>query len=90
MSEKIIVTTRLLDFQEESEDEDSAVNSYGWALIPEPVLLTILRKLSHKDIVRASECCQRWNDIAKDDFLWRLMFQRDFKVAIDIALKPGE
>lgn len=78
------------DDEEFDADTDRSANAYGWAFIPEPVMLTILRKLSHKDIVRSSECCQRWNDIAKDDFLWRQVFQRDFKVARDIALKPGE
>lgn len=87
MSENIKVISHTPDYEDEVDD---ASNNYGWALIPEPVLLTILRKLSHKDIVQASACCQRWNDIAKDDFLWRQLFQRDFKVAVDIALKPGE
>lgn len=95
MSEQIVMTNEMDDCDKEIDEEETGLEedsaySYGWALVPEPVLLSILRRLSHKDIVRASGCCQRWNDIAKDDFLWRQLFQRDFKVAVDIPLKPGE
>lgn len=90
MEEIIETNPSKADFDEDFLEDDVDENSYGWALIPEPVLLSILRRLSHKDIVRASKCCQRWNDICKDDFLWRQVFRRDFKVAPDIVLKPGE
>lgn len=61
-----------------------------WNLIPEPVLLKILNSLSARDILNASECCQRWNCIARDSYLWRKIFQRDFKVDPAIGLKPGK
>lgn len=60
-----------------------------WSLIPEPVFLSILQKLSTSDTIRAGQVCRRWNVISKDDYLWRKFFQRDFKVAKNIGLKPG-
>lgn len=68
-------------------DEDSLSH---WNLIPEPVLLKILNSLTARDILNASECCHRWNFIARDNYLWRKIFQRDFKVDPAIGLKPGK
>lgn len=64
-------------------------NFSNWCLIPEPVLLKILAHLTARDILNAGECCNRWNQIAKDDYLWRKVFQRDFKIERNIGLKPG-
>lgn len=83
-----------------SSDEDSELNSADydsvgnelfsrWSLIPEPVFLSILQNLSTSDTVHAGQVCRRWNFISKDDYLWRKFFQRDFKVAKNIGLKPG-
>lgn len=83
-----------------SSDEDSELNNSDcasddnelfskWSLIPEPVFLSILQNLSTSDTIHAGQCCRRWNVISKDDYLWRKFFQRDFKVAKNIGLKPG-
>lgn len=64
-------------------------NYSNWCFIPEPVLLKILAHLSARDILNAGECCRRWNQISKDDYLWRKIFQRDFKIDRNIVLKPG-
>lgn len=64
-------------------------NYSNWYLIPEPVLLKILADLSARDILNVGECCRRWNQISKDDYLWRKIFQRDFKIDRNIGLKPG-
>lgn len=61
-----------------------------WSVIPEPVFITILNYLTARDILNAGECCRRWNDITKDDYLWKKIFQRDFKVDSAIGLKPGK
>lgn len=61
----------------------------NWPLMPEPVFLTILNYLTAREILNAGECCRRWNDITKDDYLWKKIFQRDFKVDSVIGLKPG-
>lgn len=83
------------DLSESSSiDTDDAVNYVWnhteWNYIPEPILLKILAQLPVRDILNASECCRRWNDISKDDYLWKKLFQRDFKIDKTIALKPGK
>lgn len=62
----------------------------GWALIPENVLVRILKYLSPREILNCSESCKRWNFISNDSLLWRYKFQSDFKVDKNIPRKPGE
>lgn len=64
-------------------------NNIEWDFIPDPILFKILIQLPVRDILNVSECCRRWNDLIKDDYLWKKVFQRDFKVDRTIALKPG-
>lgn len=74
----------------ETNDINYVWNNTEWDFIPDPILLKILTQLPVRDILNVSECCRRWNDISKDDYLWKKVFQRDFKVDKMIALKPGE
>lgn len=60
-----------------------------WCVVPEEVFLQILYYLTHKDVLNVGLCCKRWNTISKDDFLWKKMFHRDFKIDIHISIKPG-
>ncbi|XP_059612556.1 F-box/WD repeat-containing protein 5 [Phlebotomus argentipes] len=70
----------------ESEQEEMYSN---WHLIPEPILLKIFFLLTPREILNAGETCRRWCDISRDDYLWRKLFNRDFKVDRNIGLKPG-
>lgn len=74
----------------DTDDVNYVWNNTEWDYIPDPILLKILAQLPVRDILNASECCRRWNDISKDDYLWKKVFQRDFKVDRTIAIKPGE
>lgn len=74
----------------DTDDVNYVWNNTEWDYIPDPILLKILAQLPVRDILNASECCRRWNDISKDDYLWKKVFQRDFKVDKTIAIKPGE
>ncbi|XP_055384325.1 F-box/WD repeat-containing protein 5-like [Condylostylus longicornis] len=63
---------------------------YGlWETIPEEVFLKILLYLSTKDILAFGSTCKRYYKICKDDFLWRKLFRRDFKISNNLELKPG-
>lgn len=74
---------------DEKDDVDYEWNNKEWNFIPDPILLKILAQLPVRDILNVSECCRRWNDISKDDYLWKKVFPRDFKVDKSISLKPG-
>lgn len=71
------------------DDSDNNEESF-WNLIPEPVLFNILFYLKPLEILNTGLCCRRWHKISQDDFLWRKIFQRDFKIEKNIGLKPGE
>lgn len=83
MSRKIVTA--------KSTVSDQSINDYSkWCFIPEPVFIDILKDLSAKTILNVGECCSRWNDISKDNYLWKRIFQRDFRVDKKIEIKPGE
>lgn len=88
-----IIVSGIVDHDRENDDASSDYSlddtAGCWSLIPEPVFLKILNHLTARDILQAGECCRRWNDISRDDFLWKKVFQRDFKVDRTIGLKPG-
>lgn len=86
MSCNIVVTS-----DDKGEHCVSVANGVStWSLVPEPVFLTILNYMKAREILNAGECCRRWNDITKDDYLWKKIFRRDFKVDSVIGLKPGK
>lgn len=79
---------------EESESECKSESypgsqTFGWWALPEPTLLNIFERLSVVDLLQASLCCRRWNEVANDDLLWRLKFQERFRASPSIQLKPG-
>lgn len=74
----------------ESDCPDTDEVAEGWNLIPENVMIKILKHLSAKEILNCSGCCKRWNFIANDSILWKYKFQQDFKVDKSIKRKPGE
>lgn len=83
-------TEKMSKILRNDSDECNYVWNYTeWNFIPEPILLRILTLLPVRDVLNVSECCCRWNDITKDDYLWKKIFQRDFKVDRSIPLKPG-
>lgn len=72
----------------ESEISDEEMIS-GWNLIPENVLVKILKFVSVREILNCSECCKRWNFISNDSLLWKYKFQKDFRIDKSIPRKPG-
>lgn len=86
---------KVVDKGKESESGIADQTIYGdvdsdWSLIPENVLVKILKTLGVKDILNCSECCKRWNFISNDSLLWKYKFQQDFRVDKNIARRPGE
>ena len=65
------------------------VVSSQWDLLPEPIFLQVASLLSVSDLVNVSRTCRRWWDLSKDDYLWKRLFRRDFKVSPSIGLRPG-
>lgn len=69
---------------------DDSCNSC-WAFLPDPVFLQCVSSyLSVGDLINMSLTCRSWWDKAQDDYLWKRLFRRDFKVSSSIGLRPGE
>lgn len=73
----------------QDDNEPNNESSY-WDLMPEPILLKIFFQLPITDLLNGGSACKRWYKISQDDFIWRKIFQRDFKVEKNIGLKPGK
>lgn len=66
--------------ERETEENSEFYNESLWTFLPDAVLLQIFSYLDHKQLLRAGLVCKTWNSISYDDFLWRDLFHKDFKV----------
>lgn len=70
---------------------DSDIPISGWQYLPDPVFLQCVSSyLSVGDLVRMSQTCRSWWAKSQDDYLWKRLFRRDFKVSPSIGLRPGK
>ncbi|XP_068092977.1 uncharacterized protein [Hyperolius riggenbachi] len=51
------------------EENDGSV----WLLLPDELWIYILKKLTHKDLSKVAQVCQRFRYIANDDSLWKVI-----------------
>lgn len=75
---------------EDNQSEDSMKVQAEWMLLPENVLIKILKYLSVKTILNCGETCARWNVITNDSSLWKYKFHHDYKVEKKVDRKPGK
>lgn len=61
-----------------------------WHIMPDPVLLYIFSHLNAKDLINARKTCRNWLRLASDEFLWKRLFQIDFKIDRSIPIAPGK
>lgn len=64
----------------------------NWAYMPELVLLKVFSYLEAKDVLSLAQCCKTWNQVSRDESVWRKFFQRDFGLPTNkkVGLKPGK
>lgn len=61
-----------------------------WEYLPDPVYLQVTAFLTVQDLVHMSRTCRTWHGMAQDDYLWKRLFRRDFKISLSIGLRPGK
>ncbi len=61
-----------------SETQSIQQNPPFFSLSNDILIMEILRRLSFLDVCACSLTCKQLKTIASDDFLWKLLFQRDF------------
>ena len=52
----------------------------SWHSLPEPVLQHIFNYLKRIDVYHSSLTCKHWYFASMDNFLWKRLFHRDFKL----------
>uniref|UniRef100_T1JEH6 F-box domain-containing protein n=1 Tax=Strigamia maritima TaxID=126957 RepID=T1JEH6_STRMM len=61
-----------------------------WQLLPDSVLLYIFTYLDSKEVINCGQTCKTWNRVSYDEFLWRDMFYKDWKIPIGTSRKPDK
>lgn len=68
----------------ESEDEND-----NWYYMPDSILLPIFKLLTPRELVTAGSVCKPWNRVSKDEFLWKDLFYRTYKIEPSVGIMPG-
>lgn len=78
-------------FRRRSENmADADAVEASWAYLPEPIFLHLAGFIDVGDVLSMSATCSSWNYQCQDDYLWKRLFRRDFKVDPSIGLRPGK
>ncbi|KAL8559773.1 hypothetical protein ACOMHN_030109 [Nucella lapillus] len=57
--------------------------------LPDSLLLEMSFYLSAEDLASLAQTCSRFNCVTKDELLWKLVFQRRFKIPRSVPRRPG-
>uniref|UniRef100_A0A8C8RG44 F-box and WD repeat domain containing 5 n=1 Tax=Pelusios castaneus TaxID=367368 RepID=A0A8C8RG44_9SAUR len=61
----------------------------GSPLLPDSVLYEIFLYLDHTDVLAVGLVCRQWHAVARDEFLWRELFYRYYRVSREVPRHPG-
>lgn len=61
----------------------------GGPLLPDSVLFEIFLYLDHADVLSVGLVCQQWRAVARDEFLWKELFYRYYRVSREVPRHPG-
>ncbi|XP_020287026.1 F-box/WD repeat-containing protein 5 [Pseudomyrmex gracilis] len=62
----------------------------NWYYMPDSVLLSIFQYLTPKELLTAGEVCSSWHRVSRDEFLWKYLFYRTYKIDPDVGIMPGK
>lgn len=78
--------------ESDNNSECSSQRSEGdinWYYMPDSILLSIFQYLSPKELTTAGEVCRSWHRVSRDEFLWKYLFYRTYKIDPDVGIVPG-
>ncbi|XP_065593790.1 F-box/WD repeat-containing protein 5 [Cyrtonyx montezumae] len=61
----------------------------GGPLLPDSVLFEIFLYLDHADVLAVGLVCRQWRAVARDEFLWKELFYRYYRVSRDVPRHPA-
>ncbi|KAL6449153.1 hypothetical protein ACFW04_000678 [Cataglyphis niger] len=70
-----------------SQQSEGDVN---WYYMPDSILLSIFQYLTPKELTIAGEVCSSWHRVSHDEFLWKYLFYRTYKIDPDVGIMPGK
>ncbi|EFN62946.1 F-box/WD repeat-containing protein 5 [Camponotus floridanus] len=79
--------------ESDNNSECSSQRSEGdinWYYMPDSILLSIFQYLSPKELTIAGEVCRSWHRVSRDEFLWKYLFYRTYKIDPDVGIVPGK
>ncbi|XP_038623695.1 F-box/WD repeat-containing protein 5 isoform X2 [Tachyglossus aculeatus] len=59
------------------------------ALLPDSLLYQIFLNLGHADVLAAGLVCRQWQAVARDEFLWKTLFYRYYRVDRHVPRHPA-
>lgn len=58
--------------------------------LPEELFLVVLAHVPPTDLWRSRSVCKRWNELTRDQFLWRAICERYLPAVVKPKEKPWE
>ncbi|XP_018372770.1 PREDICTED: F-box/WD repeat-containing protein 5 isoform X2 [Trachymyrmex cornetzi] len=84
------------DVEDVSESDDGSEYSsrsegeFNWYVMSDSILLSIFQYLTPRELLTAGEVCQSWFRVSRDEFLWKYLFYRTYKIDPDVGIVPGK
>lgn len=69
--------------------QNDTMDAGGGPLLPDSVLYEIFLYLDHVDVLSVGLVCQQWHAVARDEFLWKELFYRYYRVSREVPRHPG-
>lgn len=80
------------DASESDDGSECSLPSYSelnWYVMSDSILLSIFQYLTPKELTTAGEVCRSWYRVSRDEFLWKYLFYRTYKIDPDVGIVPG-
>lgn len=72
-----------------SEHSSRSEGDYNWYVMSDSILLSIFQYLTPRELMIAGEVCRSWYRVSRDEFLWKYLFYRTYKIDPDVGIVPG-
>jgi len=72
-----------------SEYSSRSEGDLNWYIMSDSILLSIFQYLTPRELMTAGEVCQSWYRVSRDEFLWKYLFYRTYKIDPDVGIMPG-
>ncbi|KAG5322483.1 FBXW5 protein, partial [Pseudoatta argentina] len=78
------------DGSEYSSRSEGESGEFNWYVMSDSILLSIFQYLTPRELLTAGEVCRLWFRVSRDEFLWKYLFYRTYKIDPDVGIVPGK